>query len=87
MNINVYAVKDAKVGAFLQPFYSQTHGSAIRAFADHCADNTSMPNKHPEDFALYYVGAFDDQIGKLQAVDPQLLANASEYANVTAQRS
>lgn len=81
MIINVYAIKDLKVNAFLQPFFSQTHGSAIRAFADHCADKQSMPNKHPEDFILYSIGKYDDQTGQLESGTLQQLAQATEYAN------
>lgn len=80
MIVNVYAIRDNKVNGYLQPFYSQTHGSAIRAFADHCADDKSMPHKHPTDFDLYFVGTFDDTTAKLESTQsPQLLAAATEY--------
>lgn len=80
MIVNVYSIRDNKVNGYMQPFFSQTHGSAIRAFADHCLDDKSMPHKHPEDFDLYFVGGFDDTTGLMQPVQsPQLLAGAKEY--------
>lgn len=81
MNVNVYAVRDLKISAYNHPFYSQTHGSAIRAFADHCKDPQSMPHKHPEDFVLYYIGSFDDTDAKLTSCEPVELAKATDHVN------
>ena len=32
--MQIFSVKDSAVGAFMQPFTSQSRGAAIRAFAD-----------------------------------------------------
>lgn len=79
MIINIYAIKDAKIGAFSQPYYSHTHGSALRAFSDHVNDANSQPYKHPEDYTLWHLGTFDDNTGQLEAANPNQIGTALEY--------
>lgn len=79
MKLNIYAIYDNKISAYSQPFYSHTHGSALRAFSDHVNDAQSAPNKHPEDFALYHLGTFDDQAGAIEGNKPTHIGNATEY--------
>lgn len=79
MTLNVYAIRDAQVNSYSQPFYSPTHGSALRAFSDHVNDPQSAPNKHPDDFNLYHLGTFNDETGQLVAVDPTRIGTALEY--------
>lgn len=79
MKLNIYAIKDAQISAFSQPFYSHTHGSALRAFTDHVNDPQSAPNKHPEDYALFHLGAFNDETGELSPVTPTHIGNATDY--------
>lgn len=83
MKLNIYAIRDVKISAFSQPFYSQTHGSALRAFSDHVNDNGSAANKHPEDYELYHLGDFDDQVGIINGQTPVHIGNALEYKEKT----
>lgn len=75
--LKVFSVYDAKVEAFMQPFFCITIAQAIRMFSDTCNDQASMFNKHPEDYALFELGVFDDAGG-------QLLSNATAKHLVTA---
>lgn len=80
----MFSVRDSKAQAFLQPFFSSANGSALRAMADAVADHSTSFSKHPEDYILYEVGAFDDQTGELVAVTPiRMLACASDFVSVT----
>lgn len=79
MKLNIYAIRDLKIDAFSQPYYSHTHGSALRAFTDHVNDPQSMPNKHPEDYELWHLGDFDDQSGQLNQDKPTRIGSANEY--------
>lgn len=81
MKLNVYTIRDAKVGAYAQPYFSPTHGSAIRAFADHVNETGTAANKHPEDFSLYVISTYDDQAGTIDGHPPQHLGEAAEYLN------
>lgn len=67
MTQKVFAVRDAKACAFMQPFFSTTRGSALRAFTDVVNDDPARSPiaKHPDDYSLYEIGEFNDQEGQL----------------------
>jgi hypothetical protein len=70
MILNIYAVRDSAVEAFLQPFFSPTHGAAIRSLTEAANDP-----KHPfftgsKYYSLYHIGSFDDSIGQIIPLDP-----------------
>lgn len=65
MITKIYSVFDIKAASYAQPFFSQSHATAIRAFSGAVNDAGTMLNKHPEDFTLNYMGEFDDQTGEL----------------------
>lgn len=65
MRLCIYAVLDSKVDAFLQPFFMQRDGAAVRCFADAVNDPSSMLHKHPRDFMLLRIGEFDDSTGRV----------------------
>lgn len=78
----MFAVRDSKANAFLQPFFSSANGSAIRALADAVNDGKSPIALHPEDYILYEVGTFDDNLGVIEPVSPiKLLAMAVDLAH------
>ena len=79
MKLNAYSIHDAQVSAFAQPFFSPTHGSALRAFSDHVNDGNSAPNKHPGDFSIYHLGTYEDSTGDLVAIKPTRIGTALEY--------
>lgn len=80
MILKVFACRDMKAQAFLQPFFSPTIGSAVRAFGDACGETGSPFNKHPGDYVLYEIGSFDDSTAALVAISPvKLLGSASDY--------
>lgn len=59
----VFAIFDTKAKSFLPPFYLPEQGMAVRAFADGINDVTHQFGKHPEDYALFQLAAFDDVKG------------------------
>lgn len=69
MILKVFAVRDTKAQAFLQPFYSPSVGSAMRAFSDAVNDKSCPFNKHPEDYLLYEIGTYDDSTAVLSPLD------------------
>lgn len=73
----MYAIRDAKSEAFLNPFFKITHGEAERDFHQAVNDPQTSLNKYPEDFDLYYLGQYDDRSGKLTSLDtPQHIVKA-----------
>lgn len=75
----IVAIRDVKAGLFMQPFFVPAVGVAVRNVQDEVrrvADD-NMLNKHPEDFELYELGTWDEEIGYLVQGEgwPKLLCN------------
>lgn len=60
MIVKIYTVYDSKGEAFLQPFYQQSKGHAVRSFTDSVNEPNHPFNKYPEDFTLFELGTFND---------------------------
>jgi len=81
MTTKIFALHDGKAKFFQVPFFMPTVGMALRGFQDLCLDPQTMVYKHPEDFTLYEIGAFDDQTATFIPLSPiNLIATATEYA-------
>lgn len=79
MILKMYSVFDTKVEAYMAPFTSPTHGSAIRAFTDTVNDESTTLGAHPEDYTLFYLGDFNQQDGTLEAaLTPMALTKGNE---------
>lgn len=63
MKLQVFSVHDGAVDAFMQPFYARSKAEALRMLTDTAQDPGSQFAKHPEDFALFHLGTYDDQVG------------------------
>lgn len=82
MTLELFSVFDAKADAFAQPFFSQSKGTAIRAFATECRNPASGLHQHAEDYTLFHLGTFDQANGLLEPLQaPIHLAHALQYAN------
>jgi hypothetical protein len=71
MILNIYAVRDSAVEAFLQPFFAPTHASAIRSLTEAVNDPQHTFNKQAKYYALYHLGGFDDSTGSLHPPEAQ----------------
>lgn len=63
------SVYDSAVGAYGRPFFARAKGEALRAFADEVGNPSSEFGKHPEDYSLVYLGAFDELRGEFALAD------------------
>lgn len=80
----MFAVRDTKAVAFLQPFFSSANGAALRALSDSVTEGKSPIAAHPEDYILYEIGTFDDVSGEIEGLAPiKLLASASDFVTRT----
>lgn len=70
MNLTMFSVRDAKVEAFLQPFFAPTSGSAIRSLSDAVNDPKHDFFKHVNDYSLWIVGTWDDATGTVVPENP-----------------
>lgn len=77
MILQVIAAFDKKARAFMQPFYAAHVDVAIRSFGQAANTAEHQVHNHPEDFALYYLGTFNDENAQFTlAAQPQHLAEA-----------
>lgn len=65
--MKLFAIFDRKAEGFQAPFPVPTLGQAERAFLDACMEDGTDLAKHPEDYALYLVGEFDQSSGEVVA--------------------
>lgn len=80
MILNVYAIRDDKSEAYMQPWFAPTNGAAIRNFSDAVNQNDSPFAKHPEDYVLFHIGQYDDSRGVIIPLDaPKSLGVAVEF--------
>lgn len=84
MLIKMFTVYDSKAEAYMQPFFMQSVGAALRAFSDTVNDPSHAFSKHPEDYILFELGTYDDATASIQQNAPRSLGVAIEFVNKTA---
>lgn len=76
MKLFIFAVRDRGTDMYGTPMFLMSRGQAIRSFGDEvnrpAEDNQIY--RHPEDFDLYFLGAFDTQEGTFECVRPEQIA-------------
>lgn len=70
MIMKIFAIRDAKVEAFLQPFFSPTVGAAIRSLMEAVNDPQHQFAKNSYDYSLFELGEFDDASGRIGSDSP-----------------
>lgn len=90
MILKLYSVFDSKLACFGKPWYGISDAGAIREFGDAVNDGSNPNNqwfKHPEDFSLFYLGEFNDELGVIECVKPAPLALVTASALFTSKAS
>lgn len=83
MKLQIISIRDSKAAAWMNPLFFQTKAQAIRAFGDAINDPQGEFIKHPDDYALYYLGEFDPQDGTLTPVPaPDCLGIGANYLHL-----
>ena len=78
MIFGIYAIKDAK-SSFMPCTVDTNDATAIRNFEHAVRQPDSLLASHPNDFALYKVGAFDNTTGVVTpSVEPIQLCDAAQ---------
>lgn len=81
MILKIFAVRDAAVEAFLQPFFSPSTGAAIRSLQEAVNDPKHEFSKHAKDYSLWELGSFDDAIGAVTGGIPAHYINCVDLLN------
>ncbi len=84
MKLKMFSMYDMKAEAFITPFFLHNENMAKRAIYDASSMDTHMFSKHPEDYALYHLGEFDDSNGMVESLLPRNLGLVSQIAGVYA---
>lgn len=59
----MFSIYDDAAKVFLRPFTARNDGEALRVFSDMSVAADHVCGQHPEHFALFRVGQFDDNLG------------------------
>lgn len=78
INFRAYSVFDSKAGAFSRPVFYQNDDVARRAFDSAVNSVDSEIGLHPEDFALFWVGEWNEVDGKLSGYAPEVVVNGMQ---------
>ena len=77
------AIRDSAVNAFMRPFAVPAVGAAVRSFMDEVNRPDSDMGKHPDDYELFELAAFDDTSGRVTMLpEPRQLARAKDIKEV-----
>lgn len=80
MTAGIFTVFDSKAEAFLQPYFSPTEGTAIRAFASAANDKDHQFSRYAADYTLFQIGSWDDLDGTITMYPAKLpLGTALEH--------
>jgi len=76
MKLQIFAVKDRAINAYMRPWFAQTQGQATRMFQDEVNNRQGEINKHADDYDLWHLATFDDNMGTIEMLPegPQQLA-------------
>lgn len=78
MEIKIFTIYDEKAEAYLQPFFSNTVGLAIRSVTDLVNDPEHHFCNHASEFTLFEIGAFDNNNAVI-APDKKYLGSLVEF--------
>lgn len=69
MKTGLFTVFDNAANRFLEPFPAETVEVAIRSFREIVNTDGHQFNKFPQDYTLFHVGVFDQELGTIDAFD------------------
>lgn len=78
MKCNVYVVKDLRAGAAMRPLFMMNDGIAMRSFKLAVMNVEDPMGQNPEDFSLYWIGFWDDELMKLEGAAPVPILTGAE---------
>lgn len=78
--INMYAVRDDEMG-YMQPFVAPNHAMAVRMFAEEVNKPDSQLAKYKSHFSLCFIGRYDKNTGKIEAIGPEEIIKATQCEN------
>lgn len=82
MQTQLYVIRDSKAKVYNKPFHQTNRDVALRTATDLANDPNQETSKHPEDYALFYLGTYDDEHAQIDLVSqPELVCKFHELAH------
>ena len=81
MKMVIVSILDTAAGAYGRPAYLGSEGVAVRQFQDEVnrASDDNELYKHPDDFQLFLLGTFDDNLAKFDLLEsPKMICRAKD---------
>lgn len=70
MITQLYVVFDSKAQIYNKPFHFHNHTVAVRAARDLLSEDNEI-SRHPEDFAMFHIGEYNDETAHIKITDRQ----------------
>lgn len=81
-SMRIFSIFDAKLDAYLEPFFSPTTATGVRMFEATCQNPQSDFARFPQDYSLFEVGVFFPDGGRIEVHEAKIpLGVAVEYVN------
>lgn len=81
MKISFYSIYDSRAAAYLPPITARNDGTAVRMFHSAVQDPSTDFAKWSDDYALFHLGDFDDETGKIEPNNsPRVLITGTQIA-------
>lgn len=68
--LKIYSIRDNRTEAFMRPFFLQNNSVLDRALIDAVNNPETQFHQHPEDYAVYDLGEFNEQTGEITSIPP-----------------
>lgn len=79
MITNIYSIRDDKAGTFGPLFQSRNHSLMARIVEQSCGGQNNVMGQYPDDFSVYHVGSFDDDVAELSPITINKLGSVADY--------
>lgn len=66
MKLLIFSIYDQKAKSWSRPHFGEKVGNVVRQFGDIASDKQHPIGQHPEDYALYQIGQWDDDKGEIK---------------------
>lgn len=78
MIYGLYAMRDLK-STYMSVLTDVNDSCAIRGFRQACIVPDSILANNPTDYALYKLGTYDIESGRIESIVPELLCDAAQF--------
>ncbi len=77
MKFPIYCIRDIKT-TYMTPTIDFNDAAAMRNFEHALKQVGSTLNSHPQDYSLWKIGEFDNELGDLYSISPELILEGSQ---------